>query len=239
MTRETPESAPDPGKERRRKRGKPSKTWRAAAAVVRWISANVFGVFFALLVFLALPLLQAIIEAKKQRLEVREAPSIPPPPPSVIEDEEPPEEEPEPEEPPPMESNPEPMSLSDLALSLDPAGGGGSGAAVLNRALAQAVADRAGDIFSMSDLDQKPRPVYQVAPEYPSQLQRQKVTGSVKVEVVVDATGRVRNPRVVQSSNKLFEAPALEAVKQWRFEPGARDGQKVPFKIRIPFRFGA
>jgi protein TonB len=54
---------------------------------------------------------------------------------------------------------------------------------------------------------------------------------------VVDAQGRVQSPRVEKSSDSAFEKPALEAVRQWKFEPAMRNGQKVPTKLRIPIRF--
>ena len=33
------------------------------------------------------------------------------------------------------------------------------------------------------------------------------------------------------------ERPALEAVRQWKFEPAVRGGEKVASKMRIPIRF--
>jgi len=56
---------------------------------------------------------------------------------------------------------------------------------------------------------------------------------------VVDTKGRVTNPKIERSSDVAFEQPALEAVKQWRFEPGTRNGEKVSFKMRVPITFNA
>jgi protein TonB len=44
---------------------------------------------------------------------------------------------------------------------------------------------------------------------------------------------------VQQSSDPAFEAPALQAVRRWRFEPGKRNGQSVAFKMRAPITFKA
>jgi protein TonB len=63
------------------------------------------------------------------------------------------------------------------------------------------------------------------------------MAGNVVVCFVVGKDGRVSNPRIEQSSDPAFEKPALDAVKQWKFEPGVRAGQKVQFKMRIPIKF--
>ncbi len=89
--------------------------------------------------------------------------------------------------------------------------------------------------FSLSEIDQKPRVISQSAPVYPTVMR--KTEGSVSVMFVVDQSGRVSNPRVEKSSHPEFEKPALEAVKQWKFEPAIKAGQRVACKMRIPIRF--
>jgi protein TonB len=92
-------------------------------------------------------------------------------------------------------------------------------------------------IFSMAELDQKPRVIFQSAPVYPYALRQKKMAGNVVVCFVVGKDGKVSNIRVENSSDPAFEKPALDAVKQWKFEPGVRGGQKVHFKMRIPIKF--
>ena len=53
----------------------------------------------------------------------------------------------------------------------------------------------------------------------------------------MDASGKVANPRVEKSSHTAFNKPALEAVKQWKFEPAVKGGQRVACKMRVPIRF--
>ena len=38
---------------------------------------------------------------------------------------------------------------------------------------------------------------------------------------------------------EFLERPAIEAVRQWKFEPGTRNGEKVAFKMRVPITFTA
>jgi protein TonB len=69
-----------------------------------------------------------------------------------------------------------------------------------------------------------PKKVYDVKPFYPPMAQVERVQGVVIVETVLDATGRVAAARILRSIPLLDEA-ALDAVKQWQFEPALVDGQ--------------
>jgi TonB family protein len=91
--------------------------------------------------------------------------------------------------------------------------------------------------FSMSEIDQRPRAVHQVAAGYPQAMRAARVEGIVTLIFIVDETGRVVNPRVEKSSHAEFEAPALESVRQWRFEPAVKGGQRVGCRMRVPIRF--
>jgi protein TonB len=92
-------------------------------------------------------------------------------------------------------------------------------------------------VFSLADLDQQPRAVFQTPPNYPADLRKRKVEGTVYVVFIVDQNGRVVNPRVEKTTHPAFERPALEAIKNWKFEPGVKAGQKVHFKMRVPITF--
>ena len=115
----------------------------------------------------------------------------------------------------------------DFAEVLNFSPGGQNGAAGAGQSLDQA--------FSLSEIDQKPRVISQAPPVCPAVMR--KTEGSVYVMFVVDQAGRVSNPRVEKSSHPEFEKPALEAVKQWKFEPAIKAGQRVACKMRIPIRF--
>ena len=68
-------------------------------------------------------------------------------------------------------------------------------------------------------------------------MRGKKVEGTVTVIFVVDAGGKVENPRVEKSSHTAFESPAVSAVKKWKFEPGLKAGQRVASKMRVSIRF--
>lgn len=54
---------------------------------------------------------------------------------------------------------------------------------------------------------------------------------------IVNQRGRVENPIVQSSTDPIFENAALAAVKQWKFNPGTRNGQPVRFRMRVPVTF--
>jgi periplasmic protein TonB len=87
------------------------------------------------------------------------------------------------------------------------------------------------------DLDNTPRTRTQVAPVYPYEAKASGRTGEVFVEFTVDESGRVLDPRVVRSSDRVFEEPTLRAVLKWRFEPGRLHGKVVRFRMAVPVQF--
>lgn len=92
-------------------------------------------------------------------------------------------------------------------------------------------------IFDPSQLDNKPRTIFQSAPDYPYGLKNRGETGEVLVTFTVDERGYVQDPRVVRSSHPDFDAPTLRAVAKWRFEPGRNGGKRVKFRMSVPVSF--
>jgi len=217
------------------------RTRSAAGRAARGLAGLGVAVVLTALVFLVLPLIQQVARPPADDLELRPASSVnlpPPAPPPPEPEQKPPDDEP----PPPSLDAPDtpPMDLSDLELALNPSFGDGLGGEIAARMLSSVenrVREEADAIFSLSDLDQAPRVVHQVTPEYPAELKRKRVAGSVHVLFVVDPSGAVQNPIVQQSSHPAFEPPALQAVRKWRFEPGRRNGQPVPFRMKVPIVF--
>ena len=121
----------------------------------------------------------------------------------------------------------------DFGQAMDFASGGKIG----GTGKAGSTDDQFDGAFSLAEIDQKPRPVFQAAPVYPSEMRGKNVEGVVTVLFIVDATGRVGSPRVEKSTAAAFEKPALDAVKRWKFEPAVRAGQRVACKMRVPIRF--
>ena len=62
-----------------------------------------------------------------------------------------------------------------------------------------------------------------VQPTYPPDALATKVQGVVVMEITIDSAGHVRDARVVRGQSLLDKA-AVEAVRQWQFEPTMMNG---------------
>jgi protein TonB len=219
---------------------------RQAFSVVRTIRYYLTVLFGAavltLAFFIVLPLMQTISKPPTDDLFLSDVDlaNVEPPPPPPAEEE--PEPEPETEEQPPeLIEQAAPLDLSQLELALNPSFGEGwmgSGdfAVKLNTIISDSKDGNSDAIFSMADLDQKPRVIYQSSPVLSQQLRR-KAPGKVNIIFIVDERGRVVEPRVRNSTDPIFENPALTAVKRWKFEPGKRSGKPVRFRMLVPITF--
>ncbi len=85
--------------------------------------------------------------------------------------------------------------------------------------------------------DVRPVPVKTPPPEFPSDMQRQGISGVVAVRVVIDEKGAVEECSVSKSSHAEFEQAAVTAVKNWKFKPASKGGVAVKVSVVIPIKF--
>lgn len=196
----------------------------------------VSGLVCTFLLFLAVVFTQKIsgFDPKKY-LDIKTADSLPPPPPPPI-DPPPPPEVKEPEQKPELKQEPPKLNLSQLEAALNP-GTGGVGVGDFSLNLAGFAAEDLDRIFELTEIDRAPEPIYRVEPQYPFALSRAGVEGRVVLRFVVDKEGRVQNPRIRSSTRMEFEKPAMDAIRQWRFEPGIKNGVRVSVNIEQPLSF--
>ncbi len=88
------------------------------------------------------------------------------------------------------------------------------------------------------EVDRRPYAVYAPPPEYLSEARFNKWQGRVIIRVLVEASGRVADTRVAQSSgyDELDQA-AAEVLYRWRFNPAERGGRAVTAWVRVPVSF--
>jgi TonB family protein len=84
---------------------------------------------------------------------------------------------------------------------------------------------------------QPPKVVHQDPPEYPRAMRLSGMRGEVLVDFVVDIEGRVIRPFVVRSLNPAFDAPSIDCVRSWVFEPGQANGVPVYTHMQVPIFF--
>lgn len=76
-----------------------------------------------------------------------------------------------------------------------------------------------------------------VEPEYPEAARVIRLQGRVLLQAVISATGHVEEVTVLRSSSPLFEEAALEAVRQWEYEPARQGPHPVAVYFTIDVRF--
>ena len=81
-----------------------------------------------------------------------------------------------------------------------------------------------------------PQKITHVSPVYPPIAARARIQGTVKLQAVIDAEGRVSNLTVVHSVT-LLDRAAIEAVQQWRYVPTFLNGRAVPVIMTVEVKF--
>ncbi len=89
-------------------------------------------------------------------------------------------------------------------------------------------------IFEVSNL---PRFVHRASPIYPPAMKQQGKEGTVMIEALVDATGKVRYVEVLQSAGEMFDQAAIQAIQSSTLIPANTNGKPVPVLLRVPIRF--
>jgi TonB family protein len=91
--------------------------------------------------------------------------------------------------------------------------------------------------FSEYGYNDPPEPINPVLPEYPRELIRTGIQGTVVLQVDIFKDGEIRKIKVVKSLSDGLDEAAINAVKQWKFRPGRKDGKPVDTSVIIPVEF--
>jgi TonB family protein len=78
-------------------------------------------------------------------------------------------------------------------------------------------------------------------PQYPAQAVKDKISGELVFKVLVDEQGAPQSVDVEKSDPpdvaRIFAQTSLEAIMQWRFNPGMKDGQPHAGYVLVPIKF--
>ena len=74
-------------------------------------------------------------------------------------------------------------------------------------------------------------------PEYSEEARKAKYQGTVVLYIEVTPDGHASNMKVVKSLGLGLDEKAMEAVKQWKFQPGKKDGKAVTVAATIEVNF--
>jgi periplasmic protein TonB len=94
-----------------------------------------------------------------------------------------------------------------------------------------------GGVFKVGGGISAPQPIATPDPDYTEEARRAKTQGTCILWMIVDAAGQPRDIRVVRGLGFGLDAKAIEAVKQWRFQPALKDGKAVNVQISVEVAF--
>jgi TonB family protein len=78
--------------------------------------------------------------------------------------------------------------------------------------------------------------IKKVLPNYPKEARKNRVQGTVVLQVLISKTGDVADMRVI-SGDELLVPAAIKAVKQWKYKPYLLKGQPIEVQTRITLNF--
>ncbi len=82
-----------------------------------------------------------------------------------------------------------------------------------------------------------PRLIYGPEPEFSEEARKAKYQGTVVLALVVGTDGRTYAIRILQSLGMGLDEKAIEAIRQWKFEPGRKDGVAVAVQVDVEVNF--
>ena len=75
-----------------------------------------------------------------------------------------------------------------------------------------------------------------VPPAYPAMAKAQHISGGVTVDALIDESGRVTKMKVM-SGPTLLQQAAMDALRQWRYQPATLDGKAVSMHLIVTIQF--
>ncbi len=87
--------------------------------------------------------------------------------------------------------------------------------------------------YLVSDM---PVPLSEIRPDYPKEAKEKRIEGAVAMDVLIDASGKVRQVSVIEGP-EIFRKNALEAMKKFLFRPAKVSGKAVAVRIRYSIKF--
>ncbi len=94
-----------------------------------------------------------------------------------------------------------------------------------------------GGVFKVGGGISAPQALSAPDPEYTEEARNAKTQGTCILWLIVDDQGHPRDIRVVRGLGFGLDTKAVEAVKQWRFQPALKDGRPVNVQISVEVGF--
>lgn len=82
-----------------------------------------------------------------------------------------------------------------------------------------------------------PKVLFAPDPDYSEEARKAKYQGTVILWLIVGPDGRPRDIRVARTLGMGLDQKAVEAVRNWKFDPARKDGQPVSVQINVEVNF--
>jgi TonB family protein len=123
------------------------------------------------------------------------------------------------------------QSREDQARDLD------ARASAIRKAHAPAAPAPPAGVFRMGHGVLAPTIVQKAEPQYSEEARAARLQGTVIVVVVVGTDGLTHDPHILRGLGLGLDENAVEAISQWQFKPGVKDGQPVNVTATIEVNF--
>ncbi len=88
--------------------------------------------------------------------------------------------------------------------------------------------------YGVRDLDVQPHPLREIVPDYPADADRQRLSGRVRLQLKLEADGRISDIDVVSAVPPgVFDESAIKAFRDARFAPAQKNGRPVRARVVI------
>ncbi len=94
-----------------------------------------------------------------------------------------------------------------------------------------------GGVFRAGGGVTAPVLVLKIDPEYSEEARKAKHQGTVELYVEIEADGKAHRIQVRRSLGLGLDEKAIEAVRQWKFKPGLKDGRAVTVGAYVSVNF--
>ena len=92
-------------------------------------------------------------------------------------------------------------------------------------------------IYRGSDGVTLPQLIHKVEPEFTDEARKARYQGAVRLRVVVGPDGLVQRVELLKPLGLGLDERAIDAVRQWRFRPGTKNGRPVSVEAEVEVTF--
>jgi TonB family protein len=107
----------------------------------------------------------------------------------------------------------------------------------ISHAFDKGVSATMDDPFKLRPGDTPPKAIHTVEAEFSDEARRARYQGTVLVSLLVTEEGLPSDLRIEKALGEGLDEKALEAIRQYRFQPAMRDGKPIAARIKVMISF--